>query len=587
MGMRSCPNPKKIHLVFDVGIFLVIIIESTFLVMSVKIIKSELARFFRDAHPELLVLKGQWGIGKTYHWEAAISKVRKDELVNLETYSYVSLFGLNTLKEIRDAILIKQSAFSKPDESDSEESGKSKLAWAGMALKVVEDSPFLKNFTGELVTQAAFLGVKNTLICFDDIERRGEGIRLKDFLGLCTQLKEEKKCKIVVILNEERLEEGKSEFQKHGEKLFDRVLTLDISPTYAFEQIFKPGDSYYSKLREHCIALGINNIRTLQRVKRHVIEMGARIEGYSESIQFSVIQSLVLLVWANYDHEGTSPTIDYILKRFDSLGLIDGEYSPQEESWNIILKEYGFGHPSKIEHVLGHYVLNGFIDDQRLIEVLDERKSDEKYQENRNRLGRAWDLFNNSLDDNVDEIASAFEESFSKGISSYSPADLNAAVQLLRELNKGEVADKLIAAFINFNHGNNAIFDLRDPAYRIVKFDPEIESSFTELRSQGQDWSGIGEVLKKAFLKDGYLEEDEIKFLATFETEDYYDFFKSERSEYLRYYIKTCLDLAKHAAVTDEKDMVVEKASAAFKKLLSENSTNMVRNNRLYKVKLD
>ena len=67
--------------------------------------------------------------------------------------------------------------------------------------------------------------IAKQLICFDDIERRGGSLKLRLLLGYISHLKEEKNCKIVMILNEDMLssdEEGKRDLDTYREKIVDR-----------------------------------------------------------------------------------------------------------------------------------------------------------------------------------------------------------------------------------------------------------------------------------------------------------------------------------------------------------------------------
>ena len=48
------------------------------------------------------------------------------------------------------------------------------------------------------------------LICIDDLDRKGEKLRVEDVLGLVSFLREERKCKVALLLNEEQLQ-GKDE----------------------------------------------------------------------------------------------------------------------------------------------------------------------------------------------------------------------------------------------------------------------------------------------------------------------------------------------------------------------------------------
>ncbi len=47
-----------------------------------------------------------------------------------------------------------------------------------------ENVPALREYTGGIASQAVFMLLRNTLICLDDLERRGDGLAIKDVMGL-------------------------------------------------------------------------------------------------------------------------------------------------------------------------------------------------------------------------------------------------------------------------------------------------------------------------------------------------------------------------------------------------------------------
>lgn len=48
-------------------------------------------QFASDSQMKVIILKGSWGIGKTYHWEKVLKKF-STHFRSVENYSYVSLF---------------------------------------------------------------------------------------------------------------------------------------------------------------------------------------------------------------------------------------------------------------------------------------------------------------------------------------------------------------------------------------------------------------------------------------------------------------------------------------------------------------
>jgi len=47
-------------------------------------------------------IRGEWGVGKTYIWKSGLEKAQRAKNVGLHRYSYVSLFGVNSLKGNRN-----------------------------------------------------------------------------------------------------------------------------------------------------------------------------------------------------------------------------------------------------------------------------------------------------------------------------------------------------------------------------------------------------------------------------------------------------------------------------------------------------
>jgi hypothetical protein len=67
-----------------------------------------LDKIFSDflKHPEkkVLILKGNWGVGKTYAWKKYIEANRE---INESAIAYVSLFGVKDVKEVQQLIVQK------------------------------------------------------------------------------------------------------------------------------------------------------------------------------------------------------------------------------------------------------------------------------------------------------------------------------------------------------------------------------------------------------------------------------------------------------------------------------------------------
>ena len=52
----------------------------------------------------MLCINGAWGVGKTFLWRQALDQLRKAGSLPFTRYSYVSLFGLNSLDDVKSAL---------------------------------------------------------------------------------------------------------------------------------------------------------------------------------------------------------------------------------------------------------------------------------------------------------------------------------------------------------------------------------------------------------------------------------------------------------------------------------------------------
>jgi tRNA A37 threonylcarbamoyladenosine biosynthesis protein TsaE len=60
--------------------------------MSIFQVKKVIEEFIQNDKNDLLVIKGDWGVGKTYFWQETIAEVSKRGGILHKNYSYVSLF---------------------------------------------------------------------------------------------------------------------------------------------------------------------------------------------------------------------------------------------------------------------------------------------------------------------------------------------------------------------------------------------------------------------------------------------------------------------------------------------------------------
>ena len=159
------------------------------------------------------------GCGQDLPWKRTLAS--RAELP-LKTYSYVSLFGVDTLDALKMSIYANQMML-----------GAKRRSWfqstAKQAQPLLEQIPNVGSLIKALGT-FYFSTVKEQIICIDDLERRSKSLEMKDVLGLISFLKEERRCKVVLLLNEGELDDESGKvFLAHFEKIVDIHVRFDAT----------------------------------------------------------------------------------------------------------------------------------------------------------------------------------------------------------------------------------------------------------------------------------------------------------------------------------------------------------------------
>ena len=156
--------------------------------MSVELVKEQVQRFLSSDTPEVLAIKGDWGVGKTYSWHKHIKEFKSE--CALKSYSYVSLFGINSISELKQTTFLNAIDTNRIGESPNIKGYMKKVADLVKSSKLSHVGGI-----GGLINSVSELAMDKTIICFDDIERHSCGVNIKDFMGLVSFFKEQKeKC---------------------------------------------------------------------------------------------------------------------------------------------------------------------------------------------------------------------------------------------------------------------------------------------------------------------------------------------------------------------------------------------------------
>lgn len=191
-----------------------------------------------------IAITGSWGIGKTFFWNEFIKERIKQEKREREKYyykatlidkkavfdkrySYVSLFGIETLSDLKTKIYTQLSGhhFSEKEQPKFEVPRWVKAIASGLKEEKVSQLGFSSSM--RFFDSMLFAQVKDAIICFDDFERMSNKLDIKDVMGLANQLKLEKNCQVILILDEDKTEDkNKEKYAEYKEKLIDENIKI-------------------------------------------------------------------------------------------------------------------------------------------------------------------------------------------------------------------------------------------------------------------------------------------------------------------------------------------------------------------------
>lgn len=121
--------------------------------MSLKLLEQRIKRFLSTKEPEVICITGRWGVGKTFAWNRYLRQAAGS--IELPRYSYVSLFGLTSLEQLKFSVFENTVNPSSADIEPSLETLRTNTTAAAArfgrkATWFLQELPFVKDYVGGL-----------------------------------------------------------------------------------------------------------------------------------------------------------------------------------------------------------------------------------------------------------------------------------------------------------------------------------------------------------------------------------------------------------------------------------------------------
>ena len=223
---------------------------------TVEKIEEKLLNLINQEDPFAIALTGEWGIGKTHFWKSFYKKNHNKFKTN--KYSYISLFGIDSLESFKYQIAIN----THDTNQEKDDLSPLKKTFSYLIEKIdfpkLESKGFSLSITQSMINNLISDSINNTVICIDDFERKSDKLDTREIMGIVNFLKEEKKCKIIMILHEKKSKESEI-FAEYKEKVFDYILNMDnnlsiIKSMIKNHEVMEVYERFYT-------SMGVKNLR--------------------------------------------------------------------------------------------------------------------------------------------------------------------------------------------------------------------------------------------------------------------------------------------------------------------------------------
>jgi hypothetical protein len=564
-------------------------------------IEPTLEHLLKRQDPFICLVKGEWGVGKTYF----IKKFIRDhyDIIAKQSYSYISLFGISTSADLMQAIYLNTvptkttgtpltEALSRSSSEEAIDRVKLFLGRAKPLLSRLADIPVfgannIKNF---VVNNAAHWLTRNTLIIIDDLERHSSSLSIRDILGILTDLKEERGCQIILVMNEDALQrnDGDKPYFETKEKVIDRELVFQPTVEDAITIGLTDKDKNQSAA-EGCRKLQIGNIRTTQKIDstlRQLRDVLTEIDiTVPESFDRQLQTTTVLATWAYWERVIDIDDLEKLEPGDSMVALMeDDEAQPRPSEKKDLyqrVRDYGYAYSDDTDKMIIRFIKTGAIDKEEMRQRVQENDAAMAKRQRDEAIERAWEVYRGTLQPNVEEVVTALYEANLAGIEDVSVSHLAQAVWVIRELGAEDKANELTARFFN----RTAPIENYDsyPFKEMLHDERFLEHWREKTATEAPDERTLEETINSYYYDKSNAMTD-FKRLAQFGEEEFYEWFKgTENPKVLSMasalsHIQYRLPLAQAEIEKIERD-----ARAALRRISAEDKISEVRLRHLFR----
>lgn len=471
---------------------------------------TSLEGFLGHNEKNVLVIKGPWGVGKTYFWS---NFVKNNPKYRDFTYSYVSLFGVSTLSEIQSAIFYNSAKIGNKIVADTIKDKLKKITM--YAQKIPQVGKFSDAIT---ILEKSLLN--EILVCIDDIERKNKGLSISDILGLISELATENKCKFILIFNDDTFaEEDRKAFEKYREKVVD--LELEYSPSIEHNQeiVFKD-HPYKDIIYKVLYPLNLKNIRILRHIRWNIENFINDLSSFEKEVANEIIATTTVLTYIHNE-----PSIEVNIEDLEHIFSYRSGETDEQKKKKSIIRSLGYSHFADYEKELVKYIADGIYDKRAFLEEINKLNDRQKQSNFQKELEDVWGLFNNNFRATTEEVVAGLIAFLDKHVDEMSYREIDPIISVISRLDESAKTSTWIDRFIFAKIDSFSLKDIE--FFKTLTNTPELLEKLEVLENKIYSSNTIKDTIYKIVKNNGWSQDDE-EFLNSHSEDQLYDWLENE-----------------------------------------------------------
>lgn len=505
---------------------------------TVQAISSELQYIFNDNSPFVATIKGKWGTGKTSFWNAF-----KDAHLTDSRYAYVSLFGKTSIDDIRRDVLLQISVKNRTLSTVKEKINdiKGTLGFKEDELSFGVSGAVLNS----LMSLFEAKDFEDVVICFDDLERLSDRLPLKEVIGYISILKENFKCKIIILLNDEKMSKDDELYKDYKEKIVDFEFLFAPEVQYSLEIANKKLEKYQDIFSDYNHKIKVNNIRVLQRNVRflnRLFSVFSKVNNLDQKYEKELVERALSLSTVYFEFSFTDWRELEKYSRQKAFSSVNPENFNENATFDTLLNYFEYSIYfilEKYDEYILDYLGSSILNENLFLEHISMLNSDKKTQNILDKFHNLDPIFHRNFQadkaEYIKELKSVINENGVIYLFNSSFDNLQFFISVLKELdseNKNtyiELSKKISQQFIDevfIKRMNYKEFtDIYDrPIFDQIKLiHPELEDyinqKITTLLDIGYSFDKLNEMLD--LIVKHHIGEEQIDFLNSASIEFY------------------------------------------------------------------